>query len=126
MLGDTSEAIAAIEGSIVRSRESRTGLEQEAIRLAALSEALLMAGDHAKALEAARQSVATALERGSDVTLPNSYRVLAEALLASGGTGNVAAAQEAINDALHAVEATGARGELPFIEHAREKLIPVS
>ncbi len=126
LLGDTSEAIPLLEESIALPRESRTGLEQEALRLAGLSQALLMAGEHPRALEVAEQSVVTALERGSDVHLPNAYSVLAEALLASGGAGNVAAAQQALNDAAGAVQATGANGELPLIERLREKLVPVS
>lgn len=125
MLGDSAEAIAAFESSIARSRESRTGLESEPLRLAGLSEALLSADGHEQALEAARQSVAGALESGSEFTLPVCYRVLAEALLAGGGEGRVAAAKEALDKATAAVEATGARGELPFIELAREKLITV-
>jgi hypothetical protein len=52
-------------------------------------------------------------------------RVLAEALLASDGSGKVAAAQEALEHATAAAEATGFRSELPFIERAREKLVPV-
>ena len=126
MLGDTSDAIPLLEESIELPRESRTGLEQEALRLAGLSQALLMAGDHPRALEVALQSVAIALERGSDVHLPNAYSVLVEALLASGGAGNVAAAQQALNDAVGAVEMIGASGELPLIERLREQLIPVS
>jgi hypothetical protein len=35
-------------------------------------------------------------------------------------------AQAALESARAAVEATGARAELPFIERAREKLLPAS
>jgi class 3 adenylate cyclase/tetratricopeptide (TPR) repeat protein len=125
MLGQTSEAIAAIEGSLARSRESRTGLEFEALRVAALSEALLSAGHHLRALEAAKKSVTLALARGTELYLPVCYRVLAEALLASEGPGKIAAIQEALENATAAVEATGDRGELPFIERTRAQLIPV-
>ena len=126
LCAETDEAIAAFEGAIAGSRESRTGLETEALRLAGLAEALLAADDCERALATAQQSVTTALERGSDVSLPVSYRVLAEALLAAGGEGKTAAAAEALERAVVAVEATGARGELPFIERVREKLIPTS
>jgi adenylate cyclase len=57
---------------------------------------------------------------------PLSYRVLAEALLAGEDASETVAAQEALENARAAVEATGAHGELPFIERARKKLIPAS
>jgi hypothetical protein len=69
--------------------------------------------------------VQLARERGNEGILANCYRVLAEALLASDGPGKVAAAQEALEKATAAAEATGFRSELPFIERAREKLVPV-
>lgn len=124
--GDPAEAIAAIEQAIVRSRESRTGLEQESIRRTALAEALLAAGQPERALDTAQQAVTLARERASEVSLPWSYRVEAEALLAGGAEGRVAAARDALEKATAAVEATGARGELPFIERARAMLVPVS
>ena len=126
MLGETSEAIAAIERSIELGREVRTGLELEALRVAGLSEALLSAGDHARALEAAEESVTLALERGNEGILPVAYRVLAEAVLASDGANKVKAAQEALDNATAAVGATGARAELPLIERTRERLMAVS
>ena len=122
-----TEAITAFEGSITRSRESRTGLESEPLRLSGLAEALLRAGDHRRALESAEESVALALERASEFSLTECYRVLAEAVLAGDGEGRIAAAQEAIDNAIATgVETTGARGELPFIERARRQLIPVA
>ncbi len=126
LCGEPSEAITAIERSIELGREARTGLEQEALRAAVLSEALLSAGDRERALEAAQESVALARERGNEALLAICYRVLAEALLASEEPGKVAAAQEALEKAGTAAEATGLRSELPFIERAWEKLVPVS
>jgi tetratricopeptide (TPR) repeat protein len=129
-LGDalalTDEAITAIERSIELGREARTGLEQESLRIAGLSEALLSAGDHQRALDAARESVKLARERGNEVVLAISCRVLAEALLAGDGPDRIAMATEALDQAAAAVEATGARAELPFIERARARLVPVS
>jgi class 3 adenylate cyclase/tetratricopeptide (TPR) repeat protein len=125
MAGEASEAVATLERSIELGREARTGLESESLRLAALSEALLSAGECARALEAAEEAVQLARERGNEAMLPVCYRVLAEALLASDGSGKVAAAQEALEKAAAAAEATGLRSELPFIERAREKLVPV-
>lgn len=90
-----------------------------------MSEALLSAGDGARALEAAQESVRLARERGNEGMLAICYRVLAEALLASEEHGKVAAAQAALEKAAAAVEATGLRSELPFIERAREKLVLV-
>jgi tetratricopeptide (TPR) repeat protein len=125
MCGEASEAVTAMERSIELGREARTGLEQESVRLAGLSEALLSAGDAGRALEAAQESVRFARERGNEGMLAICYRVLAEALLASDRPGKVPAAQEALEKALAAAETTGLRAELPFIEHAREKLVPV-
>jgi class 3 adenylate cyclase/tetratricopeptide (TPR) repeat protein len=126
MIGEPDEAIAAIERSIELGRETRTGLEQESVRFAGLSEALLSAGDRQRALDAAQESVTLARERGNEATLAISRRVLAEALLAGDGPDKVAAAKEALEAAAAAAEATGARAELPFIERARARLIPVS
>jgi class 3 adenylate cyclase/tetratricopeptide (TPR) repeat protein len=125
MVGETSEALAAIERSIELGREARTALELESLRVSGLSEALLGAGDADRALEAAQESVRLARERGNESTLAICYRVLAEALLAGNGPGRVAAAQEALEKATAAAEATGFRSELPFIERAREKLVAV-
>jgi tetratricopeptide (TPR) repeat protein len=125
MVGETGEAITALERSIELGREARTGLEQESLRVAGLSEALLGAGDRGRALDAAQESVRLARERGNESILAFCYRVLAEALLASDEPGKVAAAQEALEQATAAAEATGYRAELPFIERAREKLVPV-
>ncbi len=126
MIGEADEAVAAIGRSIELGREARTGLEGESLRLAGLSEALLSAGDHQRALEAAQQSVTLGRERGNESMLARSYRVLAEALLAGEGPDKVAAARQALEEATAAAEATGARAELPLIERARTRLIPVS
>jgi adenylate cyclase len=126
MLGDTAEAIGAIERGLELAREARTGLEFEAWWVAALSEALLSAGDHLRAREVAEESVALGLQRCNEAHLPTCYRVLAEVLLASEDPGRLAAAQEALEKAIAAAEATGARAELPLIERAREKLMAVS
>jgi class 3 adenylate cyclase/tetratricopeptide (TPR) repeat protein len=125
MVGEAGEAVIALERSIELGREARTALEQEALRVSALSEALLSAGNCARALEAAEESVQLARERGNEGMLAICYRVLAEALLASDRPGKLAAAQEALDKATAAAEATGLRSELLFIERAREKLVPV-
>ncbi len=125
MLGESDEAIVTIERSIELGRETRTGLEFEALRFAGLSEALLSAGDHQRALDAARESVTLARERGNKAALATCCRVLAEALLAGDGPDKVAMATDALDQATAAAEATGARAQLPFIERAREKLVPV-
>jgi F0F1-type ATP synthase epsilon subunit len=86
----------------------------------------MSAGNHPRAREAAEESVALAVQRGNATILPTSYRVLAEALLASEDPDDISEAEEALEKATAAVEATGARAELPLIERARQKLIPVS
>jgi len=126
MVGEPDEAIAAIERSIELGRETRTGLDQEAMRIAGLAEALLSAGDHQQALDAAQESVTLARERGNKATLAISHRALAEALLTGDEPDRVAAARQALDQAAAAAAATGFRAELPFIERARTQLIPVS
>src|SRR5262249_34729981 len=125
LLGDSSEAIAAFEGSLALSREARTGLEGESFRVTGLAEALLAAGEHERALGVSREAVAIALERGNDAALPWAYRVLAASMLAGNGDGRVAKAKDALERATAAVEETGARAELQFIERVREKLVPL-
>jgi class 3 adenylate cyclase/tetratricopeptide (TPR) repeat protein len=126
LVGETDEAIIALERSIELGREARTGLEFESLRIAGLAEALLSAGEHQRALDAAQESVTLARERGNEAVLAISHRVLAEALLAGDGPDKVAMATDALDQATMAAEATGARAELPFIERARTQLIPVS
>jgi len=122
MLGETSEAISLIERSIELGRETRTGLEDETIRLAGLSEALLSAGDAAGALRAAEEAVRLGQERGTEGILTFAYRALAEAHLANGDPVD---AREALNRADRAVEATGFRAEVDFIERTRSRLTGV-
>ena len=126
MLGEAEEAIVALEASIELARESRTGREGESMRLALLSEAELSVGDRQGALQCAQKALATATEQGNALFMPLSYRVLAEALLASEDADEVAAGQAALESARAAVEATGVHAELPFIERAHKKLIPAS
>jgi len=126
MVGGSQEGAALIDRSVEVGREARTALEFESQRLAALSEARLGAGDPAGALEAAEESVQLAHDRSNEAMLPFGYRALAEALLASEKPGRIAAAKEALEAATTAAEATGMRAELPLIERARQKLVPVA
>jgi class 3 adenylate cyclase/tetratricopeptide (TPR) repeat protein len=124
LVGEPAAAVPAIEESIARSREARTGLEQESLRLAALAEALLATGQQERALHTAQEAIAVAREHANESGLPWSYRVLAEVHLAAGGKRRAAAASEALDRAAAAVELTGLRAELPFIERVRAQLIP--
>jgi class 3 adenylate cyclase/tetratricopeptide (TPR) repeat protein len=126
LFGEADEAIAALEAAIELARESRIGLEQQSLSLALLSEAKLSAGDRHGALRSAKEAVSTAERQGIKIYLAHSYRVLAEALPAGEDASETPAAQAALESARAAVEATGARAELPFIERAREKLLPAS
>jgi tetratricopeptide (TPR) repeat protein len=122
MLGESGEAISLIERSIELGREARTGLEDETVRLAGLSEALLSIGDAAGALRAAEEAVQVGQERGTEGLLAVGYRALAEAHLAS---GDPAEAREALDRADRAAEATGFRAEADFIERTRSRLTQV-
>jgi class 3 adenylate cyclase/tetratricopeptide (TPR) repeat protein len=125
-LGEPREAIGALERAIDLGRDARTGLELDAWRTGALAEALLGAGEHPRAIEAAKASVELALRRGNEAVLPMSYRVLADVLLACERPGNGAEARAALEKAIAAVEATGARAEMPLIENATQQLMSAS
>ncbi len=118
------QAIEAIETSIERSRETRTGLEGESWRLGMLTDALIGAGQAERARATAEEAVAVGVERCSEISLPYTYRALADALLISDGPGATREAEEALRQAEASAERTGARAELPFIERARSKLVP--
>jgi hypothetical protein len=102
------------------------GRECEPFWVAALSDALRRAGDAEGALQTAQESVRLVRQYGSDLFIPVCYRVLADALLASDEPERIAEAQHALERATAAVEETGARAELPFIERARGRLALVS
>jgi class 3 adenylate cyclase len=123
LVGETAGAVASLERSIELGREARTALEAESERLAWLAQALLGEGECAAALQVARESVRIGTERGNEGMLADCYRVLAEALLASEDPDRLQAAQEALDRAAAAADATGLRATLPFIERAREKLV---
>ncbi len=122
ILDRAGEAIGPLEQALRLARESRTGLENEAYWLEGLSEALLAVGDRARALEAAQTAVTLAHRRGTKLLYATCHRALAEALLGCGDPGSVTSAEQALAAALEAVEETGVRAELPFIERARERL----
>jgi tetratricopeptide (TPR) repeat protein len=126
LLGEAEHAMAPLQDALELARESRIGLEQQSLQLALLSEAKLAAGDRHGALQSAQQAAASGEMQGVKIYLPHAYVALAEALLAGEDANDLPAAQEALQNATAAVEATGARAELPFIERAREKLIPAS
>jgi class 3 adenylate cyclase/tetratricopeptide (TPR) repeat protein len=125
LVGEPVQAVTALERSIELGREARTALEAEAERFAWLAQALLGAGDRGTALHAARESVRIGLERGNEGMLPNCYRALAEALLASDEPDRLAGAQDALDRAAAAADATGLRAALQPIERIREKLVAV-
>jgi class 3 adenylate cyclase/tetratricopeptide (TPR) repeat protein len=123
MLGDSSEAIIAIEASLELARNEGIGLEFEPWRIARLSEALLHTGEHDRAVALASDAVELALQRRTPVALPICYRALAEALCAHGEPSHVIAANAALDSALEMAELTGAIAELPFVEQTRQKLM---
>jgi adenylate cyclase len=125
MLGHTGEAIAAFERSVALAHEAHTGLDLEPFVLAGLGEALLEAGDSARALQSASKAVDLALERATRLVLPTCYRVFAEAVLTVVSAGSTSVAERALDDATATIEETGARAELPLIERTRRRLAPV-
>jgi tetratricopeptide (TPR) repeat protein len=121
-LGQVDQAIPAFERSVTLALETRTGHEVLPMWQTGLVDALLLAGDHATALDTARDALARAERYGTEAWLPTCHRALADAMLASGESDAHAAARQALESAVAAVTVTGARYELPFIERTREKL----
>jgi tetratricopeptide (TPR) repeat protein len=121
MAGEPHEAIALVRTANELGRAACTSREMESMRVATLAEALLERGDLAGASEAADEAVALAEERGNDAVLAYCYRVLAGTILASEAPGKFEAAQAALDRAIVAVQSSGARAELQFIEQLRER-----
>ena len=127
MLGETDEAIAEIERSIDLARRGAHRTRTRGVAPGRIIRSPAQRGRSTRGpWRRPQESVALALERGNQALLPTCYRVLAEALLASEDQDRIAAVQQALENAIAAMTATGARSELPIIEGVHERLMLVS
>ncbi len=117
--GRWQEACEAWKQCLGRSRETRVGLEAEAMELAHLSRAHLECGDAGRALQLAEEAVGIGEERGTKSWEIEALLSLSQALRRGQGAGAWPRTREALQRALALVEETGAAVHSPFI---REEL----
>ncbi|MGH8530804.1 MAG: ATP-binding protein [Nevskiales bacterium] len=114
-----AQARAILEQWLPHVRPGQAAHQFEAIHLAELAEALLGLGERLRALEVAREAVATAERAGTRLWGSQALLVLAIVLRANGDAPAAAAALEQL-EAL--VEETGAISFTPFITLERAEL----
>jgi tetratricopeptide (TPR) repeat protein len=112
MRGEWRQAIAALERSLAISRERRSAVEGDALRLAMLSESYLGDGDAERALSLAEEGLAIA-QTPNHVIQGN--LALARALLHSAGPDARAAIEAALARALKVVRDTGSKAYEPLV-----------
>jgi class 3 adenylate cyclase/tetratricopeptide (TPR) repeat protein len=115
-----SEAIGAAEHALGLARRCGTGLEFESRLLSALAEAVLAAGDVARARALADEALAVADRIGAVVNGIHARRTLARVLLAGGGATAGRSIEEVLDGAEGVVGQTGAVSFRPllFLERA--------
>jgi len=116
------EAADALERSLVLMRQSRTGLSEEAFKLASLAEVQLRRGDDALARRTAEEAVAAARRRHTRHAEVWAQRMLAHVALAGEGLAGKSVAEQALADASALIEQTGARAAEPFVHLERARL----
>ncbi|MFI5394350.1 MAG: AAA family ATPase [Candidatus Binatia bacterium] len=115
------EAAAACEQSLAITRESRTGIADEAFKVAGLAEVYLHQGKKTLARATAEEAVALA-SRYQRVAECYARLTLARVLLHTEGVQAVSAIESALARALVLVEETGASSMEPFIRVERAEL----
>jgi len=121
MHGEWTSAIEILERSIEIARKG-SGVEREAETLAALSAALLGAGDAAGARDRATEAIACARRQGALVFGAMGQLALARALLADDGAAAGDAIERHLDRAIELVEKTGGRVLEPQILEERARL----
>jgi class 3 adenylate cyclase/tetratricopeptide (TPR) repeat protein len=112
-LEEWDEARAASERALEISRQTRTALEGESLRLGNLALALLGQGDTERAPQVAREALEYARERGQiGAELTESFYVAQILMATDGPTDEVDAI---IDRALDLTRETGARGDEPLL-----------
>lgn len=122
LLGEHEAALGAFAQAIDLARESRSGLQEEAWWTVGLAEALLARGRDPEALAAATRAVTLAQRRGNRLHTAACQRVLAEALLARGGSEDSAAAERALEHAQASILESGLQAERALVLRARRRL----
>jgi tetratricopeptide (TPR) repeat protein len=113
--GQMREAIAALEHALAIARQYGTGLEREATALAWLAEAVLVAGDVARARARADEALAVADRIGAVLDGIFARRTLARVLLAQADATATGAIEEALDGAERLIEQTGAVSFRPLV-----------
>jgi tetratricopeptide (TPR) repeat protein len=104
------EAAPALERGLEIVRESRTGLEAEALRMALIARALGVS-DYERARELGREAVELARRQGARASEINALRLLASLLLVCGGPDGADEAETALEAGLKLARESGARGD---------------
>ncbi|MGH7894540.1 MAG: hypothetical protein ACREQL_07720, partial [Candidatus Binatia bacterium] len=113
-------AIDTLTASLSETRKARTGLALEAMILALLAAGHLGAGDLASARETADEAVAVARRRKTRVVEIVALLARVRVLLATDGASP--AVERDLDDATALIQATTARGYLPFVHVERARL----
>jgi len=115
MRGEWQRAIEALDRSGAIVRESRTGVEAEAWRLALLGESYLGLGDPERARALAQEGLDVARARGNVLYETHASLALARVLLGSAGAGAAADVQPLLARALELARQTGAKAFEPLV-----------
>jgi tetratricopeptide (TPR) repeat protein len=114
--GELAHAIESLERSLSISREHRSGVEGDAIRLAALAESYLGVGEPAKARALVEEAIASATEGRSQLHQEIDARLAqARILRTSGDEAEWPEAERALARALEVVRTIGENGYKPLI-----------
>ncbi len=119
-VGELDEAIQVLEHALGLARERRAALDQSARCLLDLAEAVMRAGDLARARALAEEAIEVASGAGFRIDLVLAQCVLARVLLRQEGARAAAEIERALDEADRLVQDTGARnlGGLLLLERA--------
>jgi adenylate cyclase len=120
--GQGGAAIAALEHALGLMRQCGTGLEREALALASLAEAVLVAGDLARAHELVDEALTVSGRIGAVMDEIFARRALARVLLAREGAKAARAIAEALDGAERLIEQAGALSYRPLVLLERAEL----
>jgi hypothetical protein len=116
------EALEAIESCLALAREHRAGLQEETGYLADLAEALSGLGEHARARQAAEESVEMARRRKTRFFELRAQLALARVLRAAQGLAAKVAIDAALARTAALLDDTGARAYSPAVHEEQAAL----
>ena len=122
LAGDHARARALFEEALTLARETSSGLEYEARILCELADAQIRLNLPTAALETASAAVDTAHRRRARVVECQAQLVLARVQLARPDTAAIGSAQQALEQAQHLIDETGALAYRPEVERLRLRL----